>query len=174
MDLAEKIKIAGCEPLNIPAPSGALPLITVNFEDDDEKYWMKLTDLVYSRPLMINAHSGGWIEIFKVADKGLVNRHRHSTPALVYCLEGSFGYLEHDWVFTPNSLLYEPAGESHTFVCFSDGGMKAIAEMYGPLTIIDESGKDLFTIDSLGVLDLYKKHCAEVGLGEKFAESLVR
>jgi hypothetical protein len=32
--------------------------------------------------------------------------------------------------------------------------MKAIAEMYGTLTIIDESGKDLFTIDRLGVLNL--------------------
>ena len=86
---------------------------------------------------MINSHSGRWIEIFKVAVKGLVNSHRHSTLALAYCLEGSFGYLEHDWVFTTNSLLYEPTGESPTFICFSDWGMKAIAEMYGPLTIID-------------------------------------
>ena len=103
---------------------------------------------------MINAHSEGWIEIFMVAVKGLVNSHRHLTPALVCCLEGSFGQLEHDWVFTPNSFLYEPMGESHSFICFSDQAMKAIAEMYGPLTIINESGKDLFTIDRLGVLNL--------------------
>jgi 2,4'-dihydroxyacetophenone dioxygenase len=174
MDLSEKIKIAGVEPLNLPTPDGALPLIAVDFEHDDEKYWMKLTDTVYSRPLVINTHNGGWIEMFKISEKGLINRHRHSTPALVYCLEGSFGYLEHDWVLGPNSFLYEPVGESHTFVCYSEGGMKALAVMYGPLTIVDETGKDLFTIDSLGVLDLYKKHCAEVGLGEEFAESLVR
>ena len=135
---------------------------------------MKLTDTVYSRPLVINTHNGGWIECFRVSRKGFVNRHRHSTPALVYSLEGSFGYLEHDWELGPNSVLYEPVGESHTLVCYSEGGMKALAVMYGPLTIIDETGKDLFTIDSLEVLDLYKKHCADVGLGEKFAESLIR
>ena len=174
MDLEEKIKIAGVQPLNIAAPSGALPLVTADLANDDEKYWMQLTDTVFSRPLVINAHDGGWIECFRISEKGLINRHRHSTPAFVYGIEGEFGYLEHDWVLGPGSVLYEPVGESHTFVCFSEGGMKAIAVMYGPLTIVDETGKDLFTIDGLGVLDLYKKHCAEVGLGEEFAEALVR
>lgn len=59
MDLSEKIKIAGVEPLNLPTPDGALPLIAVDFANDDEKYWMKLTDTVYSRPLVINTHNGG-------------------------------------------------------------------------------------------------------------------
>jgi len=160
--------------MNIPAPPGALDLVTAELGNVDERYWMKLTDKVYSRPLVINAHNGGWIECFRIADKGLINRHRHSTPALVYCIEGTFGYLEHDWVLGMGSVLFEPAGESHTFVCFSDGGMKALAVMFGPLTIVDEIGKDLASIDGLEVLGLYRKHCAEVGLGEAFADSIVR
>lgn len=174
MDIHEKIQITGVQPLNVQAPSGTRPLIVADLANDDEKYWMQLTETVFSRPLMINAHDGGWIECFKVTGKGLINRHRHSTPAFVYGLEGEFGYLEHDFVLGPGSILYETVGESHTFVCFSEEGMKAIAVMLGPLTIVDEEGKDLMTIDSLGVLDLYKKHCAEVGLGEEFAEALVR
>lgn len=73
-----------------------------------------------------------------------------------------------------NSFFYEPVCESHTFFCYSERGMKALAVIYDPLTIADETEKRLFTIDSFGVLYLYKKHCAEVGFGEKFAEALVR
>lgn len=73
---------------------------------------MKLTDTVYSRPLAINTHNGGWVEMFKISEKGLINRHHHSTQALVYCFEGSFGYLEHDW----EEKLFAPA------VCSTAGG----------------------------------------------------
>lgn len=174
MDQAEKIRIAGVQPMTAAAPFGALPLITADLTDDDPRYWMKLTDTVTSRPLMIDPHRGGWVECFKIAGPGLVNRHRHTTPALVYCLDGTLGYLEHDWILGAGSFLYEPAGESHSFCCFSDGGARALAVMFGPLTIVDETGKDLMTIDGFEVLQLYRDHCENVGLGKQFAEALVR
>ena len=114
MDQAEKIRIAGVKPMNVSPPLGAVPMAVADLQNDDEKYWMQLTDTVWSRPLVINAHNGGWIECFRLSGPGLINRHRHSTPAFVYCLEGTCGYLEHDWVLDPGGVLYEPVGETHT------------------------------------------------------------
>jgi hypothetical protein len=71
-------------------------------------------------------------------------------------------------------MLYEPVGETHTFCCFSEGGVKAISVMFGPLTIVDENGNDVATIGALEVLGKYQAHCESVGLGKKFAESLIR
>jgi 2,4'-dihydroxyacetophenone dioxygenase len=175
MNIAEKIKLAGVEPLNIAAHPNAVPLVVADLgAGDDEKYWMKLTDTVWSRPLVIYAHSGGWIECFRVTGNGLVNRHRHATPVFVYCIEGSFGYLEHDFMLGPGGVLYEPVGETHTFCCFDENGAKAIAVMFGPLVLVDETGKDMATITGLDVLDKYREHCESVGLGKSFAEGLIR
>jgi 2,4'-dihydroxyacetophenone dioxygenase len=174
MDDAEKIKIAGVKPMHVQALPGAVPMAVADLQNDDERYWMQLTDTVWSRPLVINAHNGGWIECFRLARPGLINRHRHTTPAFVYCIEGTCGYLEHDWVLGPGGVLYEPVGETHTFCCFSEGGVKAIAVMFGPLTLVDENGNDVATIGALEVLGKYQAHCESVGLGKKFAESLIR
>lgn len=174
MDQAEKIKLAGVQPLNVAAHPNAIPMAVADLgEGDDEKYWMKLTDTVWSRPLVIYAHNGGWIECFRVAGPGLVNRHRHATPVFVYCIEGTFGYLEHDFEMGPGSVLYEPVGETHTFCCFTKSA-KAVTVMFGPLVLVDETGKDMATITGLDVLDLYRKHCDEVGLGKDFADALIR
>jgi 2,4'-dihydroxyacetophenone dioxygenase len=174
MDISSKIKIAGVKPLNLPTPEHALPLLTAEIEDGDDRLWMKLTDTVYSRPLAIFTSTGGWIEFFKSTTSGFMNRHRHDTPVMVYGISGSWGYLEHEWIASPGSFLYEPVGESHTFVVYSNEGMKGLAHMFGPITFIDEDGKDLANVGALDVLDKYKNHCAEVGLGAEYAESLIR
>jgi hypothetical protein len=59
MDQAEKIKFAGAQPMTVAAPAGALPMITADLTDDDPRHWMKLTDNIVSRPLVIDAHRGG-------------------------------------------------------------------------------------------------------------------
>ena len=175
MNQAEMIKLTGVAPLNVAAHPNAVPMVVADLgAGDDEKYWMKLTDTVWSRPLVIYAHSGGWIECFRVAGIGLVNRHRHATPVFVYWMEGSFGYLEHDFVLGPGSVLYEPVGETHSFCSLDENGAKAIAVMFGPLVLVDENGKDVATITGLDVLDKYRDHCESVGLGKGFADALIR
>jgi len=43
LDRAEKIKIAGVNPMNVQAPPGAVPMAVADLQNDDEKYWMQPT-----------------------------------------------------------------------------------------------------------------------------------
>ena len=41
---------------------------------------------------------------------GLLNRHRHTGPVHGFVVKGTWKYLEHDWVATEGSYVFEPPG----------------------------------------------------------------
>ncbi|PCI44028.1 MAG: hypothetical protein COB51_10795, partial [Moraxellaceae bacterium] len=50
-------------------------------------------------------------ELENVVDvRGIVSRHRHPAMVTGYTLDGAWGYLEHDWVATKGTFIFEPAG----------------------------------------------------------------
>jgi 2,4'-dihydroxyacetophenone dioxygenase len=61
-------------------------------------------------------------------------------------LSGSWSYLEDDWVAAPGTFIYEPVGESHSFVVYSLQGMTGLFMMDGPITLVDQTGKDLLSL----------------------------
>src|SRR4051812_31175695 len=47
-------------------------------------------------------------------------KHLHMSGVHSYTFKGSWHYLEHDWIASPGSYVYEPTGTVHTLEVFED------------------------------------------------------
>ena len=65
---------------------------------------------------------------------GMLGRHRHRGPVFGYVLEGSWRYLEHDWI----AYISEAPGSVHTLVSEDPNGKKTVFWLNGPLEFLDE------------------------------------
>lgn len=69
-------------------------------------------------------------------------RHRHTGSVTVYTLQGNWRYLEHDWIATPGSIVWEPAGSIHKPVMLESatGVVITLNIMRGSLEILNRKG----------------------------------
>ena len=143
--------------------------------DDDERYFIPLSETVGSRPLWISLTQNRWADVLMAKQAGLVNRHYHPHQVFGYTLSGKWSYLEHDWVATRGCFVYETPGEAHTLVAHeSDEPMRVHFNVTGPLIWLDEEGQPNGTFDAYDYLELARKHYEEVGLGAEAVEKLLR
>ena len=148
---------------------------TTQVEPDDDRLWVPQAENVWFRPLHLNRTSGQWVNLLKVRKSGVLSRHRHPAPVHGYVIRGSWRYLEHDWVATPGSYVYEPPGDVHTLVC--DEGVEEMITYFqvnGVMCYVDPWGKVTGYEDVFTKIDLCRKHFAEVGLGEDYVEQFIR
>ena len=132
----------------------------------DEVPWVQQGEGVWFKPLRFDLSAGRWINILEVSGGGKVNRHRHSGGQVMgYCLEGSWHYLERDWVARPGTLIYEPPGDIHTLmVDGQSGGMKTIFILEGVIQYLDDKDNLLYQDDVFSKLERYLDHCRERGI----------
>src|SRR5207247_2125688 len=84
--------------------------------------------------------------------RGVLSRHVHPAPVHGLVLEGSWRYLEHDWVARKGMYVFEPPGEIHTLVVDAD-----VAEM---ITFFNISGAMIYLDQedrTIGYEDVYTK-----------------
>ena len=72
--------------------------------------WVPQGERVWYKPLRFDLANGRWVNLLKVSGRGRVNRHRHSSQVLGYCIQGSWHYPEREWV-APSP---QPAIETRT------------------------------------------------------------
>jgi len=90
-------------------------------------------------------------------------------------LKGSWRYLEHDWVATEGTYIFEPPSETHTLVV--DEGVEEMITFFqvtGSLHYVDEAGKAIGFDDVFTRIDLARAHYEEVGLGADYVKKFVR
>ena len=175
MDDIKKPKIP--LPYNGPKPQGAIPDIFIqdSFSKDDERLWVPLSPGRWSRPLCFNISQGYWVHLTKVIGGGFLSRHRHPAPVHGFVIKGSWRYLEHDWVATEGSYLFEPPGEIHTLVVDEDcEEMITLFHNSGALLYCDENGKTISSTDVFDRIDAAKKHFEKVGLGSNYVDQFIR
>ncbi|MEX2449433.1 MAG: 2,4'-dihydroxyacetophenone dioxygenase family protein [Rhodospirillales bacterium] len=161
--------------LTIALPPEAKRELVTHTADDDERYWVPRGDNVWFRPLLFNVTQGSWVNITKASKQGVIGRHRHPAPVTGFTLEGCWGYLEHDWTAKPGTMVYEPAGETHTLIVKPEPGhMKTLFHNFGPLIMVDETGTQTGFEDVFTRLERTKQHYTEVGLGADALERLIR
>ncbi|MCH2395526.1 2,4'-dihydroxyacetophenone dioxygenase family protein [Oceanibaculum sp.] len=161
--------------VRIPLPMDAAPELVIDTSGDDERMWMQLSDNVWIRPLMLNVVQGSWVNILKAKAGGIVSRHRHPAMVTGYTLDGAWGYLEHDWVATKGTFIFEPAGETHTLVVDPKvGHMTTLFHNMGPLLYVDENGKQTGYEDVFTRIEKFRAYYRQNGLGEGFIEQLIR
>jgi len=142
---------------------------------DDERYFLPLSETVFSRPVWISPQQNMWADILWAKQAGLVNRHYHPHQVFAYTLQGKWGYLEHDWTATKGDFVYETPGEGHTLVAYDSGEeMKAFFVVAGPLIWLDEDGNGVGHFDVHDYIALARSHYAANGIGADYVDTLIR
>jgi quercetin dioxygenase-like cupin family protein len=149
-------------------------LTTLDFEDD--RLWVPYGDTAWFHACQFNVTTGGFTAVLKALRGTVVPKHYHVSTVQGYTLQGSWRYLEHDWVATAGSFIFEPAGEAHTLVVPEDATEPAIIlfVVAGALVFVTEDGEFLMYEDGFSILELTREHYRSVGIDPSRADALIR
>jgi 2,4'-dihydroxyacetophenone dioxygenase len=98
---------------------------------DESSPWLPFIPNVKIKHLTFDIRSNTFTHVLAVEAGGRLNRHRHRGPVIAYALEGSWYYLEYDWVAKPGDFVRESPGRTHTLM--SENGMKTFFSLTGPV-----------------------------------------
>jgi hypothetical protein len=130
---------------------------------EEESPWVPFKgNTTFIRHLAFDVRSNLYANVLWVKEGGMLGRHRHRGRVFGYTIEGSWRYVEYDWVARPGSYVQESPGAIHTLV--SDEGMKTMFWLNGSLEFFDEKDNLLETLDVFWMMDHYLSHCREHGI----------
>ena len=129
---------------------------------EDESPWVPFRPNVFIRHLSFDVRTNMYANVLWVKSGGMLGRHRHRGRVFGYTLEGSWRYLEYDWVARAGSYVQESPGAIHTLV--SDQGMKTVFWLNGSLEFFDEHDGLLETLDVFWFINHYLSYCRENGI----------
>lgn len=145
---------------------------------DDERVWVPQAPDVWFRPLLLNTVTGSWCNLLRVRKSGVLSRHIHPSWVTGYVIRGGWRYLEHDWVASEGSFVYEPPGEIHTLVVDEQSGgateMITLFNIHGAMVYVDADGNQVGYEDVFTKIEMCRKHYVEVGLGREYVDQFVR
>ena len=115
------------------------------------------------------------MNLLKVKQAGVLSRHRHAQPVHGWVIKGKWHYLEHDWVATEGSYVFEPPGETHTLVV-PEGVDEMITffQVNGVMIYVDPMGETLGYEDVFTKIDMCRRHYESVGLGADYVQRYIR
>jgi len=163
-------------PYQLPNPPEALREIVVESAiPQDERVWVPQGENVSFRPLCLNVSSGYWMNLLRVRKSGVLSRHRHPQAVHGMVLKGRWRYLEHDWVATEGSYVFEPPGETHTLYVPEDvEEMITYFQVNGVMYYTDPYGKNIGYEDVFTKIAMCRAHYTQVGLGEAYVDQFIR
>ena len=165
-------------PYRHPMPKESPPeLVIPDAIPQDERVWVPVDDNVWFRPLCMSASRGYWMNLLKVRRAGVLSRHRHPQPVHGYVIKGSWRYLEHDWIATAGSFVYEPPGEIHTLVVDDVVGepeMITQFNIHGAMIYLDDDGNTTGYEDVFTKIEMCRKHYTAIGLGADYIDQFIR
>lgn len=140
--------------------------IVSNIHQFDEKLWVPQPGApeIQFQPLLFDTSQGLFANILRTRKKGILNKHRHHGTVHGYVLKGSWRYLEHDWIATEGTFVYEPPGEIHTLYSDSEEESMTLFIISGGLTFLDENNNQTSFMDVFTKIEACEKHYASMGL----------
>ncbi len=157
--------------------AGIQPEIAVQAIPDDERVWVPQAPDVWFRPLLLNTVTGSWCNLLRVRKSGVLSRHIHPSWVTGYVIKGAWRYLEHDWVASQGSFVYEPPGEIHTLVVDEVSGgaeMITLFNIHGAMVYLDADGKQIGYEDVFSKIAMCRAHYAGNGLGAQYLDPFIR
>jgi 2,4'-dihydroxyacetophenone dioxygenase len=124
--------------------------------------WVPFTEGGDFRPLRFDLVNGSWVEITRLKAGAAVTRHRHVGSVLGFCLEGSWRYLERDWVARPGTLVFEPPGDVHTLETGPEG-MTTLFVINGSIQYLDAEDQLIGEDTVHSMIGAYVAHCRAIG-----------
>jgi quercetin dioxygenase-like cupin family protein len=144
---------------------------------EDERVWVPQAPEVWFRPLLMNTVTGSWCNLLRVRKSGVLSKHIHPSWVTGYVIKGAWRYLEHDWVATAGSFVYEPPGEIHTLVvdeAVGESEMITQFNIHGAMIYLDDNGKSTGYEDVFTKIEMCRKHYQAVGLGADYINQFIR
>ena len=163
-------------PYQLPFPIEAqTEIVQLPVIPTDERVWVPQIENVWFRPLCLNVSQGYWVNLLRVRRSGVLTRHRHPAPVHGLVLRGSWHYLEHSWIATEGSYVFEPPGETHTLVVPDDvQEMITLFHITGCMIYVDPWGKQTGYEDVFTKVAMCRRHYSKNGLGAAFVEQFIR
>ena len=123
--------------------------------------FLPYTDQVHLKTLHVNYVSGATQLMLKAPGGANLGVHDHYGPLVVYTVQGSWRYLEHDWVSKPGDFVYEVANSKHTFQAEPGEDVILFISIEGAIAFLDEKG-DIAGIETAHTFaKRYEDYCAE-------------
>ena len=156
---------------------GIQPEIAVQAIPDDERVWVPQAPDVWFRPLLLNTVTGSWCNLLRVRKSGVLSRHIHPSWVTGYVIKGAWRYLEHDWIASQGSFVYEPPGEIYTLVVDEQVGateMITLFNIHGAMVYVDADGKQTGYEDVFSKIAMCRAHYEANGLGGTYLDQFIR
>jgi len=132
--------------------------------DEADSPWVPFGENAAIRHLAFDVRNNVYANVLWIKSKGVIGTHKHRGMVWAIGLEGSFRYLEYDWVCRPGEFITEFPGHAHTLVTDEPDGMKAFFWMQGANEFYDENGQFVETLDVWWFINHYETYCRENGL----------
>jgi 2,4'-dihydroxyacetophenone dioxygenase len=117
---------------------------------------------IFVRFLSFDVRNNSFSNITMVPNGGIIGRHRHRGSVVGVVLEGSWRYLEYDWVARPGSFIHESPGVIHTLS--AGPGMKTFFAINGTLEYFDDQDQLTQVQDVFWAINCYVSHCEKHGI----------
>ena len=136
----------------------------IDAESEDDSPWVPFGPTAAIKHLAFDVRQNLFSNILWVKGPGVIGTHKHRGMVWAIGLEGSFRYLEYDWVCRPGEFITEMPGTAHTLVTDDPNGMKALFWMQGANEFYDENGQFVETLDVWWFINHYETYCREHGI----------
>ncbi len=132
--------------------------------DGNDTPWMPFAP--YSNDVMIKYFKidpvrGETITLLKAPAGMEMPRHHHTGTVIVYTVQGSWRYKEHDWIAHAGSVVYETASTRHTPVAAYAEGPEIITFniVAGELLYLDDKDNIIAVENWKTSMDRYLDYC---------------
>lgn len=114
--------------------------------------------------LKANPVTGQTITLLKVPAGMQLPAHFHPGTVIVYTVQGTWRYMENDWVSKAGDVVFEPAGSKHTPEGIGTEDVITFNIVEGTLDYLGENGEIIARDNWESFLKKYYDHCAAVGI----------
>lgn len=139
--------------------------------DDESLPWVPFepySSEVFLKYFKLDPVRGEMIVLMRVPAGVELPRHHHSGTVIVYTIDGSWKYKEHDWIAGPGSVVFETAASSHTPQAVSKTGHVVVLNIIvGDLVFLGEDGQVLATENWRTSLQRYLAYCEKAGISPR-------
>eukprot|EP01083_Nonionella_stella_P048273 129160_1 len=154
----------------------ALPAIKYNnlaeaplYVNYNDVHWFEWFPDIFIKLITADSVTGKWVIYLKAKRGKSLGIHRHYGTVWGMCIEGSFGYYEHEdeWMAGQYDVIYETPGAVHTFFVSPDSPTEEALLFFvveGALEFLDEYGRTTSHDDWMSVTEKYYAHCEKNGL----------
>jgi len=156
-------------PLNSASKGNAMFYETIDTAliDVESMPWIPFapySDDIQLKLIKVDPIRGEWVTLLKIPGRMELPMHHHAGTVMVWTVSGKWKYLEHDWVGTPGSFVFETAASRHTPVNVGDEEVITLNIVQGDWNIVTPEGAVLAIENWKSMMERYLTFCKAKGI----------